>query len=312
MLAACPMAWLLTAIGEVETVAGSGWVCPPAGSPVAPPPSRDEGAVAGSSAGLCGLGRGEPGTATAGLGPRTPQDPAVVSTKGVRAAGDRTGRLPPPALSCVTARDRALLVLVAFTMADGMAAVAPVTAKVSPPAEVAGRMVLLGNMLAAGVVTGLVPAVLETGTWVLLVLAGGAAPSAPLSEGVVSTWAVVPPAPDRDAAVVSHACVWPTASEKTLAMGLSSATGLRPLEAGSWVLSVASGDGLGVIRGLRGADALLGTAEGGVATLSRLASPAPAAGPVTVMLGVTEGATTTGWVFPGTGGDTLTSGSAVL
>lgn len=95
-------------------------------------------------------------------------------------------------------------------------------------------------------------------------------------------------------------------------MGLSSATGLKALEAGSWVLSVASGDGLRVTWGLRGVEALLWTAEAGVVTLARLASPAPTAGPVTVMVGVTEGAIITGWVFPGTGEDTLTSVSAVL
>lgn len=95
-------------------------------------------------------------------------------------------------------------------------------------------------------------------------------------------------------------------------MGLSSATGLRALEAGLWVLLVASGDRLRVTWGLCGAEALLGTAEGDVVTLSRLASPGPAGGPVTVMLGVTEGATTTRWMFLGMGGDTLTSGSAVL
>lgn len=143
----------------------------------------------------------------AGLGSRTPQVLAAVSTEGVCAAGDRTGCLPLSASSCVTARDRAWLVLVAFTVVDSTAAVALVTTRVSLPAEVAGRMVLLGNRLVAGVVARLVPAVLETGTWVLLVLAGGAASSALLSGGVVSAQAVVPPASDWDAAVVSHACV---------------------------------------------------------------------------------------------------------
>lgn len=127
MLAACPMARLLMTMGEVVPVAGSGGVCVAAGSSVAPTSSRDEGAVTGSSAGLCRLGRGELGAATTGLGPRTPQDPAVVSTEGVPSVGDGTGCLPPSALSSVTAKDRALLVLVAFAVADGMAAVALVT-----------------------------------------------------------------------------------------------------------------------------------------------------------------------------------------
>lgn len=313
VLAACPTARLLTAMGEDVPVAGSEEAHPAADSLLALTPSRDEGAVAGPSAGLCRLGRGELGTAMAGLGLRMLRGPAVVSTERLRSAGDRTGCPLLPALLRVTARDRTLVVLVALAGADGMAVVAAVTTNVSPLAEVAGGMVLLGNMLVAGMVAGLLPAVLETGTWVLLVLARGAAPSAPLSEGVVSPWAVVlPPASDRDMAVVSHACVWPTASEETLAMGLSSVTRLRPIEAGSWVLSVASEDGLGVTRGLCGVEALLATTERGVVTLSRLASPAPAAGPVMVMLGVTEGVTTSGWVFLGTGGATATPASAVL
>lgn len=90
-------------------------------------------------------------------------------------------------------------------------------------------------------------------------------------------------------------------------MGSSSVTGLRNLKAGSSLLLVASWNGLGVT-----VEVPLGTAEGGVVTLSSLASPAPAVGRVMVMLGVMEGATTTRWVLLGTGEDTLTSGSAGL
>ncbi|GAB0193615.1 mucin-4 [Grus japonensis] len=240
MLTACPTAWLVPAVGEVAPVASSVGVRPAAGCPAIPTPTVDKGAVAGSSAGLCGLGRGESGTMVAELGPRTSQDLAVVSMEGVRAAGDRTGCLPPPASLCVTAGDRALLVLVAFAEADGTAAVVSVSMKVSPPAEVAGRMVLLGDTLAAGTVAGLVPAVLETGTWVLLMVAGGAAPSAPLSEGVASAQVVEPPTPDQDAAVVSHACVWPTVSEESPPEGSSS--GMEDATTAGWVFLGTGGD----------------------------------------------------------------------
>lgn len=133
-------------------------------------------------------------------------------------------------------RGGALLVLVARAVAGAMAVV-PLVAKVSQPVEVVGKLVLLGNVLVDGVVASmvarLVPVALESGTRVLLVLAEGAAPSVLLSEGTVATWAVLPVPPGQDAALVSHAFVWPTASEVIPAVGLSSVAG-------------GSGDGLAV------------------------------------------------------------------
>lgn len=167
-------------------VADSVRVCPAAVTPVAPTPSRDKGAVVASSVGLCRLGRGESDTATAVLGPRTSQDPGVVSTKGLCAAGDETGCPSLLVSLCVTARDGALLVLVPCAVAGGMAVVTLVT-KVSQPVEVVGRLVLLGNVLVDGVVARLLPVALESGTRVLLVVAEGAGLLVALSERVVST-----------------------------------------------------------------------------------------------------------------------------
>lgn len=257
-------------------VADSGGVCPAAVTPVAPTPSRDKGAVVASSVGLCRVGRGEPDTATAVLGPRTPQDPRVVSTEGECAAGDGTGCPPPLVSLCVTARDGALLLLVACAVlllvacavAGGTAVVTLVT-KVSQPVEVVGRLALLGNVLVdpvvASMVARLVPVALESGTWVLLAVAEGAAPVVALSEWVVSTWAVVPVAPVLDAAVASHTFVWPTDSEVIPAVGLSSAVG-------------GSGDGLAVtIVWLGAGPAALAPGFSSVLT-SR--SPIPTASPV--------------------------------
>lgn len=254
-------------------VAGSVGVCPAAATPVAPTPSRDKGAVVASSVGLCRLGRGDLDTATAVLEPRMSQDPRVVSTKGLCAAGDGTGCPPPLVSLCVTARDRALLVLVACAVADGVAVVTLVT-KVSQPVEVIGRIVLLRNVLVDGVVASmvarLVPVALESEIRVLLVLAEGAAPSVPLSEWVLSTWAVVPAAPGQDAAVVSHAFVWPTASEVIPAVGLSSVAG-------------GSGDGLAVtITWLGAGPAALAPGFSSVLT-SR--NPVPIARPVVLPSG---------------------------
>lgn len=258
---------------EVVPVADLVGVCPAAATPVAPTPSRDKGAVVASSAGLCRLGRGEPDTATAVLGPRTPQDPRVVSTKGLRAAGDGTGCPPPLVSLCVTARDGALLVLVAPAVAGGMAVVTVVT-KSSQPVEVGGRLVLLGNVLVGGVVASkvarLVPVALESGPWVLLVLAEGAVPSVLLSEWVVSTWAVAPEVPVQDAAVAFCTFVWPTVSEVIPAVGLSS-------------VARSSGDGLAVtITWLGVGPAALAPWFSSVLT-SR--NPIPTARPVALPLG---------------------------
>lgn len=226
-----------------------------------------------SPAGLCRLGRGEPDTAKAVLGPGIPQGPRVVSSTGLRAAEDGTGCPPPLVSLCVTARDRALLVPVAHAVAGGMAVVTLVT-KVSQPVEVVGRLVLLGTVLVdgavAGVVARLVPLVLESGTRVLLVLAEGAAPSVLLSDLVVSTWAVVPVAPVWGAAVASHTFVWPTASEVIPAVGMLSVAG-------------GSGDGLAVtIRWLGAGPAALAPGFSSVLT-SR--NPIPVACPVVLPLG---------------------------
>lgn len=123
----------------------------------------------------------------AGLVLSAPQVLEAVSTKGLCAAWCRTGCPPPPSFMCITARDGALLVVVAFAVADITAVVAPVTTEFSHPSEVPCRMLLLGNMLADGVMPGLVPPLLETGTQVLSVLAGGAAPLSSLSKVAVST-----------------------------------------------------------------------------------------------------------------------------
>lgn len=96
--------------------------------------------------------------------------------------------------------------LVARAVAGGMAVVTLVT-KVSPPVEVVGRLALLRDVLVDGVVASTaarpVPGALESGTRVLLVVAGGAALSVALSEWGMPTWAVVPVAPVQDAAVAS-------------------------------------------------------------------------------------------------------------
>lgn len=93
-------------------------------------------------------------------------------------------------------------------------------------------------------------------------------------------------------------------SEDTPTEGSSSA-------AGPWVLLVASVGVPGVPRGLYRAEVLLEVVELGAVTMLGLAALVPAARLVALVLGVTEDATTR-VVSPSTGGDTLTSGSAVL
>lgn len=111
---------------------------------------------------------------------------------------------------------------------------------------------------------------------------------------------------------------------------------LESSKAGSRELLVALMGVSGVTWGLCGPRELLETAEEGVVTIPREASLVPTAGPLTLTLGVMEGATTAGPVrlalgvmdattvgvaedattarllFWNTKGDTLTSGSAVL
>lgn len=109
----------------------------------------------------------------------------------------------------------------------------------------------------------------------------------------------------QDVAVASHVYVLAVLSEDAPTEGLSSA-------AGPWVLLVASLGGPGGTRGLYRAEVVLEAVEEGAVTVLRPASLLPAAGPVAPVLGVTEDATTAGLVSPSTGGDMLTSGSAVL
>lgn len=112
-------------------------------------------------------------------------------------------------------------------------------------------------------------------------LAEGAAPSTLLSEEVLSPRVVVPPAPDWDAAVVSHAFMWPTDSEKIPAEGSSSAT--DDATATGWVFSGTEGDML------TSGSVLLGVRPG-----KRAVTSSVAVGDTVPMM-----ATATGFLLPG-------------